>query len=180
MAKTAKAGKKTGKAKQPAIHLAEELEGQFHIIQKKIGKARNDYIDSHQKELAAARNKMKSVQAKVTKARTKTAKAAVRAKNTGTRAAGNQLKKARAASLLLGESLKETKDILVTAQSKLHSAKPFDRKLAARAKVLAQFEKDWDKKLKAEAVTRAKGAKKAAAKRRSTAKKRAVKRQATS
>jgi hypothetical protein len=44
------------------------------------------------------------------------------------------------------------------------SAKPFDRKLAARAKVLAQFEKDWDKKLKSEAAARKKRKKAPAAK----------------
>ena len=66
------------------------------------------------------------------------------------------MKKARAASLLLGESLGEAKKIMVTAQDKLHAAKPFDRMLAARAKVLAQFEKDWDKKLKSEAAARKK------------------------
>ncbi len=46
------------------------------------------------------------------------------------------------------------------------SAKPFDRKLAARAKVLAQFEKDWDKKLKSEAAARKKRKKAPAAKKK--------------
>ena len=55
---------------------------------------------------------------------------------------------------------------MVTAQDKLHAAKPFDRKLAARAKVLAQFEKDWDKKMKAETAARAKRAKQTAARKK--------------
>ena len=179
MAKTTKAKMKSNKVKMNAKHLVEELEGQFHAIQHKIGKARDDYIASHQKELAVANKKMKSAQSSLAKAKAKTAKAAVRAKKTGTKTAKNQLKKTRAASLLLAESLKEAKGILVTAQSKLHTAKPFDRKLAARAKVLARFEKDWEKKLKAEAAEKAKRAKIVVAKRRSTAKKRAVKRQKT-
>jgi hypothetical protein len=177
MAKTAKTKKKSKIVKAKTKHLAEELEEHFHVIQHKIGKARTDYIASHQKDLAIANKKMKSIQGSLTKARVKAAKAAVRAKKTGTKTAKNQLKKTRAASLLLADSLKEAKGILVTAQSKLHAAKPFERKLAARAKVLAQFEKQWDKKIKAETAEKAMRAKKAVAKRRTTAKKRAVKRQ---
>lgn len=168
---------KTKKAKSSAKHVVKELEDQFHVIQKKIAKARIEYVANHQKELATARKKLKAAQKKLAKARTTTARAAVKAKKSGTRSAKNQLKKARAASLLLADSLKETKEILVTAQSELHAAKPFDRKLAARAKVLAKFEKDWEKKMKQEAKARAVRAKQAVAKRKTTAKKRAVKRQ---
>ena len=33
-----------------------------------------------------------------------------------------------------------------TAQDKLNTAKPFQKKLAARAKALADFEREWSKK----------------------------------
>jgi hypothetical protein len=55
---------------------------------------------------------------------------------------------------------------MTTAEDKLHAAKPFDKKLAARAKVLARFEKDWDKKAKTEAAAKAKRAKLATANRK--------------
>lgn len=154
-------------------HKVEELEEQFHVLQNSIGKARDNYVASRQKELTAARKKVKAAQAKLSQTNAKAKKAALRAKKTGSQAAKDQMKKARAASLLLGKSLQETKGIMVTARSKLHSAKPFDRKLAARAKVLAQFEKDWERKIKAEATARASRAKKAATKRKSAPKKRA-------
>lgn len=165
---TTKSGQSTG-------HLAEELEKQFHVLQKKLTKARNSYLAVHRKEVAAARERMQGLQSQLAKARKKAAKAAVDARRSGTKSAKNQLKKARAASLLLADSLTEARDIMVTAQSRLHAAKPFDRKLAARARVLAQFEKDWERKLQEEFETRAAKAKKAAAKRRTTAKKRAAK-----
>lgn len=160
----------TKKVRETARHLVEELEEEFHSIQKRIGKARDSYVASHKKEIAATRKKVKSLQTQLGKARSSATKAAAQAKKSGTKAARNQLKKARAASLLLGQSLSEAKDILVTKKDKLKSAKPFDRKLAARERVLAQFEKDWEKKMKAEAAARAKRAKKAAAKRRVKAK----------
>lgn len=151
--------------------MVEELEDQFHSIQSKIGKARDNYVASHQKELANARKKMKAVKTKLSQTKAKAAKAAVRARKSSSKAAEDQLKKTRAASLLLGKSLKEAKTIMLTAESKLHAAKPFDRKLAARAKLLAQFEKDWDKKIKTEAAAKANRAKKAAAKRKTVRKK---------
>ena len=45
---------------------------------------------------------------------------------------------------------------MATSQSKLKTAKPFQRKLAARAKALEAFEISWEKKLKAEAASKAK------------------------
>lgn len=135
-------------------HVVEEMEAQFHKLQKKINKARVDYLASHEEEIATARQQLKSLQAKLDKAGAKAAKKAVEAKKRGGKSARNQLKKARAASLLLGESLKEAKNILVTAESRLHAAKPFDRKLAARAKVLEKFERDWEKKMQAEKAAR--------------------------
>jgi len=175
MAKVAKTRKKLPKKAKASRHLVEDLEDQFHVVQNKISKARDSYLSSHQKEVDAARKKMQTVQKQLIKARKRVAKAAISAKQTGSKTAKNQLKKARAASLLLTESFREARDIMVTKQTRLHAAKPFDRKLAARAKVLAQFEKDWEKKMQAETAARAKRAKKAAAKRRTTAKKRAVK-----
>lgn len=171
MATSIKPVSKTKSAKKAAKHMVEELEDQFHSIQGRIAKARDNYIASHQKELAGARKKMKAVQAKLTQTKTKAAKAAVRARKSSSKAAEDQLKKTRAASLLLGKSFQEAKNIMLTAESKLHAAKPFERKLAARAKVLAQFEKDWEKKTKAEAATKAARTKKAAAKRKAAAKK---------
>lgn len=156
-----------GKFSKP--HVVEELETQFHSLQGKIGKARSDYVASHQKELASARAQLKKVQAQLGRARAAAAKAAVQAKKSGSKTARNQLKKARAASLLLGNSLKETRGILTTAESRLHAAKPFDRKLAARAKVLQQFEKDWARKMQAEATARTRRKKSAAAKRKNRA-----------
>lgn len=161
---------KTHKAKQSARHLVEELEDEFHSLQSRIGKARSNYVASHQKEIAATRKKIKSLQSQMSKAKKRITKAAVQARKSGTRTAESQLKKARAASLLIGNSLSEAKDILATKQDKLKAARPFDRKLAARAKVLEKFERDWDKKMQAEAASRAKRAKRAAAKRRARAK----------
>jgi len=149
-----------------ARHIVEDLDDDFHSLQRKIGKARDSYVASHQKELAAAKKKLMVVQGKLTKAKASAAKAAARAKKSSSATAKNQLKKSRAAVLLLGKSFTEAKQIMVTSQSKLHAAKPFDRKLAARAKVLAQFEKDWDKKMKTETVARAARAKKAVAKKK--------------
>lgn len=153
-------------AQDKTRHIIHELEDDFHSLQKKISKARDSYVTSHQKEVNAAKKQLKALQKKLTKAKASAAKAAARAKKSGNKAAHDQLKKARAASLLLGDSLGEAKQIMVTAQDKLRAAKPFDRKLAARAKVLAQFEKDWDKKMKAEAAARARRAKQAAARKK--------------
>lgn len=169
MATSTKSVKKTRSAKKAAKHMVEELDYQFHSIQSRIAKARDNYVANHQKELAGARKKMKTVQAKLAQAKTKAAKAAVRAGKSSSKTAEDQLKKTRAASLLLGKSFQEAKNIMLTAESKLHAAKPFDRKLAARAKVLARFEKDWEKKLKAEATAKASRIKKAAAKRKAVA-----------
>ena len=167
MGKEIKTHKKRQSTSSKVKHAVEELEEQFHVLQSKIGKARDRYLSSHQKEFTTASKRMKAAQTKLASAKAKTKKAALRLKKNGSNAAEDQLKKARAAALLLGKSLEETKAIMVTAQSKLHSVKPFDRKLAARSKLLAQFERDWEKKIKAEAAAKAKRAKTAAAKRKS-------------
>lgn len=153
----------------------EELEEQFHALQKRMAKARKTYLTNHKQEVELAREELKSVQTRLTKARTRAAKAAVEARIKGTVSAKTRLTRARAASLVLAQSLGEARDIMLTAQSRLHAAKPFDRKLAARAKVLEKFERDWDKKMREEAVARALSAKEAAARRRVTAKARAAK-----
>jgi hypothetical protein len=175
MPKTMQKRKKVTAAENSAVHTVKELEQQFHLIQRKLSKARGSYLASHQQEVNAARKNLLRVQVQMGKAREKVARATVDARHNGTSTAKNQLKKARAASLLLTTSLKEAKEIMVTAQSNLHEARPFDRKLAARAKVLAKFEKDWEKKMKEGAADRADNARQAAAKRRRTAKKRAAK-----
>lgn len=143
-------------------HLMEELEEDFHALQRKMGKARDNYLAAHQKELDSAKKKFTSVKNKFVSAKSKAAKAASNAKKTSGEAASNQLKKTRAASLLLGKSFGEAKQIMSTAEDKLHAAKPFDKKLAARAKVLAKFEKEWDKKVKTDSAAKAKRAKLAA------------------
>ena len=153
----------------------EELEEQFHALQKRIAKARKSYLASHKQEVELAREELKSAQARLAKARTKAAKAAVEAKIKGTVSANTQLTKARAASLALAQSLGEARDIVLTSQSRLYAAKPFERKLAARAKALDKFERGWEKKMQEEAAARALSAKKAATRRRITAKARAVK-----
>lgn len=160
---------KMKKIKDATRHLVEELEDDFHKLQSRINKARDSYVSSHEKELNAARKKIKSLQKEMAKAKVKAAKATLKAQKSGSKKAKNQLKKARAATLLLGESLSEAKLILSTRQDKLQTAKPFDRKLAARAKVLQQFEKDWAKKLKAEADARVRRAALAAARRKQAA-----------
>jgi uncharacterized coiled-coil protein SlyX len=154
------------KIKLSKPHAVEELEVQFHNLQKKILEARDNYVENHQKEIKMLRKKTKQLREKFAKVSSQAAKATGRAKKTGTKVAKNQYKKIRAASLLLGNSLKETKQILVTAENNLQASKPFDRKLHARAKVLAQFEKDWDKKIKAEAKAREQRSKRAATKQR--------------
>ncbi|MBT8146864.1 MAG: hypothetical protein KJN90_08420 [Gammaproteobacteria bacterium] len=160
---------------KPATHPVEKLENQFQLLQRELANSRKNYLASYKDEVLAARERMQQIQTKLRKARKQVARAAVDARTTGTRSTKNQLKKTRAASLLLTDSLQEARKIMASAQRKLHAAKPFDRKLAARAKVLAKFEKDWDRKMREEAATKAAQAKKAAAKRRSTARKRAAK-----
>jgi hypothetical protein len=162
-------------ANEPNRHSIEELEEQFHALQKRMAKARKSYLTTHKQAVELARRELKSVQARLAEARTSAAKAAVAARVKGTASANNQLKKARAASLLLAQSLGDARDTLITAQSKLYAAKPFDRKLAARARVLEKFERDWEKKIREEAIAQALRARKAAARRRVIAKARAVK-----
>ena len=130
MANTKQTRKKIPSEAMPDRHLLEELEDQFHEIHSKLLKARESYLTSHKDEVRLAREKMQKAQARMRKAKKKAARAAVEARNTGTRSAKDQLKKTRAASLLLADSLKEAKEIMVTARSNLHAAKPFDRKLA--------------------------------------------------
>lgn len=132
-----------------AKELLEELEGQFHSIQSKIGKAKDSYLAKHHKEHQTAQLKYQRAKKKVDDASKKVARDASKLGKSGSQAAKNQLKKTRAAASLLGEALGEARDIMATAQGKLSTAKPFEKKLAARAKALAAFEKDWDQKEKA-------------------------------
>jgi|GEM_PF-492797 len=178
MAKTTPAKKQSPANAKSTRQRVEKLEDQFQLAHYKLAKARENYLATHKNEVSIAREKMQQIQAKLGKARRKVARATAEARESGSRAASDQLKKAQETSLLLTDSLKEAKEIMVTAQSKLHAAKPFERKLAARAKVLAKFEKDWDKKTKEQVAKKAARAKKAAAKRRNTAKKRAAKKNA--
>ncbi len=179
--------KKSGSKK--FAHLVEELEAQFHSIHDKLGKAKDDYLKRHEKDFEKAKKKVNELKAKLDKTKAQSSKAAEKAKKTGSKAAQNQWKKTKAAAALLASSLKEAKDIMSTAEEKLNTAKPFDRKLAARAKALEAFEKEWEKKVKAEAAAKAKKAatkkkkapakKKAAAKKKPAAKKAAAKKTGT-
>lgn len=132
-------------AKKPR-HLVEDLETQFQSIQSKLSRARDDYIAKHQKEYNAARTSYKRVAARLEAARKTSGIATERFRKTGSKAARNQLKKTRAAASIVSSALREAKGIMTTAQDQLTSAKPFDRKLAARARALAAFERDWEKK----------------------------------
>ncbi len=154
------------KIKLTKPHVIAALEEQFHSLHKKILKAKDEYVANHQKELKTLRKKSGELRTKFARASANVIKASKQAEKTGAKAARTQLKKVRAASLLLGSSLKEAKQILVTAESHLHAAKPFDRKLHARAKALQKFEKDWEKKTSAEVAAKSQCNKKAAAKRK--------------
>ncbi|HJN52919.1 MAG: hypothetical protein QGI68_01430 [Pseudomonadales bacterium] len=141
-----------------ARHLVEELESQFSSLQGKIGKAKDTYIANHQKDYDRARRSVEISRKRLNSARKSAAGAAEKFSRTGSLAAQYQLKKARAAAVLLGESLMEAKEIMSTAKEKLSSARPFEKKLAARAKALAVFEKEWDKKQKLAEKAKAKRA----------------------
>ncbi len=130
------------------------------------------YYD-HQKEYDRAKRSADIASKRLSWARKSTAAAAEKFSRTGSQAAQYQLKKARAAAVLLGEALVEAKEIMSTAKENLSSAKPFEKKLAARAKALAAFEKEWDKKQKLAEKAKAKRAadrKKAAKKKAKAAK----------
>lgn len=139
-------------------HLVEELEEQFHAIHNKLGQARDNYLAKHEKDFDKAKGKVHALSAKLSEEKQRYTDALVAAKKSGSKKAANQLKKAKAAVSLLGSSLTEARAILSTAEDKLNSAKPFDRKLAAREKALKEFEKQWEKKLKDEAAAKAKRA----------------------
>lgn len=139
-------------------HFVEELEAQFHSVHKKISKAREDYLSRHEKDFANAKKNVDKLKKQFEQAKAKSAKAAAEAKKTGSKAMQNQWKKTKAAASLLSTSLVEAKDIMTTAEEKLNSAKPFDKKLAAREKALQAFEKEWAKKTKAEEERKAKRA----------------------
>lgn len=157
-----------------AQELLEDLENQFHGIQSKILKAKNTYLANHHKDYEKAQLKYNRARKKLDEARKRVAKDAAKLGKSGTQATRNQLKKTRAAASLLGEALGEARNIMSTAQGKLNTAKPFEKKLAARAKALAAFEKEWEVRLKAEEKAKADQARKrkaAAKKKRAVAKK---------
>lgn len=133
-----------------------ELESQFYSVQKKLVTAKDKYMASRKKDHQNAKKKVVSIRNRLDKARTKSTEVAVRAGKSGSTAARNQLNKTKAAATILGEALVEAKRIMVTAEDKLNTAKPFQKKLAARAKAIEAFEKEWEKKEKAEAAAKAK------------------------
>jgi hypothetical protein len=127
---------------QEIIH---DLEGQFQKIQQKIGEAKDSYLASHEKEYNKTKKSFEQSRKKLDAARKKTRAATERATKSGSDAAKSQLKKTRAAVSLLADSAVEAKKIMATAEDKLKTAKPFEKKLAARTKALEAFEKDWAK-----------------------------------
>lgn len=138
--------------------LITELETQFHSVQKKLHKAKDRYVASHKKDYANAKKKVEGIRNRIKKARSKSAEVAIHAGQSGTAVARNQLNKTKAAATILGEALVEAKHIMATAEDKLNTAKPFQKKLAARAKAIEAFEKEWTKKENAEAAAKAKRA----------------------
>jgi len=136
-------------ARKSAQDLLEELEAQFHSVQTKMMKAKDSYLANHQKEYEKARESYQRQRKRLEQGSKKVAREAEKFRKSGTKAAQNQLKKARAAAIVLGEALSEAGGIMTTAQDKLNSARPFEKKLAARAKALLDFEKEWEKKEKA-------------------------------
>lgn len=159
--------------KKAKPHIVEVFERDFHLIHDKMVKAKDQYVASHQKEVQQAKQAVKSTQKKLDKARKQITRAAVAAKKSGTRSAENQLKKTRAAASLIAKSLGEAKDIMKDKEANLRAARPFHRKLAARAKALEAFEKDWARKMQAEADARKKRAA-AARKKRTVSRKKAA------
>ena len=157
-------------ASKQKLHLVEELENQFHVLHQKIVKSKDNYLAAHQKDFDKAARSVKVAQSKLGKAKQQVIKYTLAAKKSGSVKAHNELKKARAAAALLADSLHEAKTIMATSQSKLKVAKPFQKKLAARARALEAFEKDWEQKQKAEALAAAKRAT-AARKKRAAARK---------
>jgi len=132
-------------ARKSTRKLLEELEEQFHGVQKKMLKIKDNYLASHQKEYDKARASYRSQKQKLEQASSKATREAEKFRKSGTKTAQNQLKKARAAAVVLAEALGEASRIMNTAQDQLKSARPFEKKLAARAKALAAFEKEWEK-----------------------------------
>ena len=173
-----KAKKKTALADESARHVAEELEQQFQALQKKLTKARRDYLSSHKAQVELARNELRVMQRKLVTARAQSARAAVKARKSDTATARNELKKARTVTRQLVEAVAKAREILLIAQSRLHAAKPFDRKLAARTRVLEKFEREWEKQVLEEAAARAQQAKQTAAERRLIARQRAEEKRA--
>ena len=135
-------------ARKSAQDLLDELEKQFHAIQNKMTQSRSSYVANHQNDYQKARQQYQKQKKKLEDATRRVGKEADNFRKTGTKVAQNQMKKAAAAAAILGEALGEAKGIMTTAEDNLNSAKPFDKKLKARSKALAAFEKDWDKKQK--------------------------------
>lgn len=74
-------------------HVVEVLEKDFHIIQNKIIKAKDNYLSTHQKEYAQAKRAVAAAQKKLASAKKQAARSAVAAKKSSSKAAQNQLKK---------------------------------------------------------------------------------------
>ena len=132
--------------KKSAKDLLVELEEQFVTIQKKITQTKERYLEGHQKEYDATRSAYRRKRKKFQEASKKVREKAEAARKSGSTRAKNELKKAKAAASLLKDAILEAAEIMKTAQDKLNTAKPFQKKLAARAKALADFEREWSKK----------------------------------
>ena len=106
-------------------------------------------MESHQKDYEHTRSAYRQKKKKLEAATKKVREKAETARKSGSNRAKNELKKAKAATVLLGNAILEAAEIMKTAQDKLNTAKPFQKKLAARAKALSDFEKNWEKKQRA-------------------------------
>ena len=129
--------------------LLNELDEQFNKIQKKILTAKDNYLSAHQKDFEIAHEAWQRQKENLEAATSKVTKEVGELRESGAKEAIIQVKKARAVAVLLRDSLSEASAIMKTQKEELTSAKPFDKKLVARAKALAAFEKEWEKKQKA-------------------------------
>ena len=129
--------------------LLNELDEQFNKIQNKILTAKDNYLSAHQKDFENAHEAWQRQKENLEAATNKVTKEVEELRESGAKEAIIQVKKARAVAVLLRDSLSEASAIMKTGKEELTSAKPFDKKLVARARALAAFEKEWEKKQKA-------------------------------
>ena len=82
------------------IQLLEELEDQFHSVQTKITKARDEYLAAHEKDYQKAKQAYEKTRKRLQEARKTVTSEAEKARKSGTTKAQNSLKKARAVAMV--------------------------------------------------------------------------------